>query len=155
MEERERWLVTEPVEGDVESWLALVAEVEPLFGPMPDFETILRRNMNRHTALCVRDADLAVAGAMLLRGSPHAEIAWLAVRQSARGRGIGSALLAVALERYSGAPEVLVETFGEDNVAGRPARRLYEAFGFTAAESAPAGPEGGSRQIFRRRAQPA
>jgi hypothetical protein len=38
---------------DVASWLEIVREVEPLFGPMPDFESTLRRNIGRGTALCV------------------------------------------------------------------------------------------------------
>jgi hypothetical protein len=44
---------------------------------------------------------------------------------------------------------VLVDTFGEDNVEGYPARRLYESFGFVPGEYLPAGPAGGSRQRFR------
>ena len=45
--------------------------------------------------------------------------------------------------------ELVVVTFGEDNVAGQPARPFYRRLGFHPAEQAPAGPEGGSRQVFR------
>jgi hypothetical protein len=45
----------------------------------------------------------------------------------------------------------MVDTFGEDNEEGRPARRLYESFGFVAAEELERGPEGGTRQRFRLR----
>ena len=58
-------------------------------------------------------------------------------------------LVAQALRQFADAPEVLVDTFGDDNVEGRPARRLYESFGFVAAEELERGPEGGSRQRFR------
>jgi len=40
---------------DLPSWLELVAEVEPLFGPMPGFATHVRRGISRETALVVRD----------------------------------------------------------------------------------------------------
>ena len=40
---------------DVASWLKIVREVEHLFGPMPDFEATLLRNISRGTALRVRD----------------------------------------------------------------------------------------------------
>jgi hypothetical protein len=52
------------------------------------------------------------------------------------------------LHRYEGVHEIAVDTFGDDNVAGRPARRLYESFGFVAAHELPRGPEGGSRERF-------
>jgi len=58
----------------------------------------------------------------------------IAVRTTSRGEGVARALTTEALRRYAGAPEVVVETFGEDNVQGRPARRLYEAFGFVGCE---------------------
>jgi hypothetical protein len=45
---------------------------------------------------------------------------------------------------------VTVETFGEDVAPGRPARRFYERLGFRCAEALPPGPEGGSRQLYRR-----
>jgi ribosomal protein S18 acetylase RimI-like enzyme len=134
---------------DVASWLEIAREVEPLFGPMPDFESTLRRNICRGTALCVRDPSGQVLGGMLLRAAPHTQISWLAVRSSARRRGVGHALVAEALRRYPPPCEVLVETFGEDVIEGLPARRLYESFGFLPGEDLPDGAEGGSRQRFR------
>ncbi len=41
-------------------------------------------------------------------------------------------------------------TFGDDITAGYPARRFYEEMGFHAAEVAQPGPDGGSRQVYRR-----
>jgi ribosomal protein S18 acetylase RimI-like enzyme len=136
---------------DVPSWLEIVREVESLFGPMPDFEATLTRNVDRGSALCVRDKPGRVLGGALVRVPPHAQIAWLAVRSSARGQGVGRVLVAEALRRYGFAAEVTADTFGEDNAEGRPARRLYESFGFSAAEQLERGPEGGTRQRFRLR----
>jgi GNAT superfamily N-acetyltransferase len=134
---------------DVASWLEVVREVEPLFGPMPDFEAVLLRGIDRGTALCVRDVSGCVLGGLLMQAPPATRITWLAVRASARGKGAGTALVAEALRRCPPPCEVLVDTFGPDNAEGRPARRLYESFGFVAAEHLPIGPEGGSRQRFR------
>jgi ribosomal protein S18 acetylase RimI-like enzyme len=145
------WIVVEAGREDLSSWLEIVHQVEPLFGPMPDFGITLARNISRGSALCVRDTSGQVLGGALLRVPPHAQIAWLAVRSSARGRGVGRALVAETLRRYPATAEVLVDTFGEDNIEGRPARRLYESFGFAAAEHLERGPEGGTRQRFRRR----
>lgn len=142
-------IVSDGTPADVASWLEIVREMEPLFGPMPDFESTLLRNISRGTALCVRDASGQVLGGALLRAAPHTVITWLAVRSSARRRGVGHALVAEALRRCLSPCEVLVDTFGEDNIEGRPARRLYESFGFVPAEHLPDGPEGGSRQRFR------
>ena len=143
--------VSEGTPADVASWLELAREVEPLFGPMPDFESTIRRNISRGTALCVRDGDGRVLGGVLLRAAPHTQITWLAVRSSARRQGVGHALVAAALCRCLPPCDVLVDTFGEDNVEGYPARRLYESVGFVPGDYLPEGPAGGSRQRFRLR----
>lgn len=134
---------------DVASWLEIVREAEPLFGPMPDFRSALLRNIRRGTALCVRDANGQVLGGALMQAPPRTVITWLAVRTSARRHGVGQALVAEILRRCPPPSEVLVDTFGADNPEGRPARRLYESFGFVPAERLPDGPEGGSRQRYR------
>ncbi len=57
-------------------WLEPAREVEPLFGPTPDFEVTLRRNISRGTALCVRDAAGQVLGGVLLWAA-RTQITWL------------------------------------------------------------------------------
>jgi len=143
------WEVTDAHANDVLSWLEIVREVEPLFGPMPDFESTLVKNIRRGTAPCVCDSLGAVVGGALIRLPPNAQIAWLAVRASARGEGVGRSLVTEVLRRYGTAAEVIVDTFGDDNPQGRAARRLYESFGFVASEQLERGPEGGTRQRFR------
>ncbi len=142
-------IAREATREDVASWLEIVREVEPLFGPMPGFESVLVRNIGRGTALCARDASGQVLGGALLQAPPDTRITWLAVRASARRRGIGRALVAEALRRCQPPCEVLVDTFGSDKAEGRAARGLYESFGFTPAERLPDGSDGGSRQRFR------
>jgi len=144
---------------DIPAWLALAAEVEPLFGPMvadPGFQRALRKNIEHGTAFCVRQAGgppgVPLLGGLLFSPKPPVyTIGWLAVTQRQRRRGIGQRLVEHALGLVAGPAELVVTTFGEDQPAGEPARRFYERMGFQAAEPAPQGPEGGSRQIFRRR----
>jgi GNAT superfamily N-acetyltransferase len=122
---------------DVASWLEIVREVEPLFGPMPDFGATLLRKIEERAALCVRaddqDASTPVLGGMLLGGMrEHGWIRWLAVRSSARGEGTGQRLVEAAIERMGTAKTISLDTFREENVEGRPARRLYGRMGFVA-----------------------
>jgi GNAT superfamily N-acetyltransferase len=77
-------------------------------------------------------------------------IGWLAVTAQARRRGVGGLLVEHACALVEPPATLEVITFGEDIAPGQPARRLYERFGFRPAESAPRGPEGGTRQVFRR-----
>ncbi|MBN1137328.1 MAG: GNAT family N-acetyltransferase [Anaerolineae bacterium] len=143
---------------DIPAWLELAAEVEPLFGPMvddPGFLQALIKNVERGTALCVREAD-GPPGAPLLGGllfspkPPVYTIGWLAVEQAHRRRQIGQRLVEHVFDLAARPAEFVVTTFGPDNRAGEPARRFYERMGFHPAERAADGPEGGSRQVFRR-----
>jgi GNAT superfamily N-acetyltransferase len=143
---------------DIPAWLALAEEVEPLFGPMvddPAFHRALWRNVDRGTAFCVREGD-GPPGAPLLGGllfspkPPVYTIGWLAVTERCRRRGIGHRLVEHVLGLAEPPAEFVVTTFGADHPEGEPARRFYARMGFRPAEAAPDGPNGGSRQIFRR-----
>ena len=135
---------------DIGSWLILTVEVEPLFGPMPDFTEHLKRGILRGTAYVASGMDGTVTGGMLLSGSGPAKINWLAVRRSASRQGVGSALVSAAIAHFGPEREILVDTFGADNAPGLPALRLYTSFGFLPAGELPPGPEGGSRQRLKR-----
>ena len=142
-------MVVPATAADIASWLELAREVEPLFGGMPMFDVTLKAKIAEGSALCVRDARGAVLGGLLLGGEPPDHwIRWLAVRGSAQRRGAGAALLDEVLKRSPPPCTVSLATFGEDNVQGRPARRLYERFGFAPHEMLPRGPEGGTRQKY-------
>jgi GNAT superfamily N-acetyltransferase/predicted kinase len=134
---------------DIPSWLELAAEVEPLFGPMPDFAARARRGVQRGSALVVRDpAKAVIGGALLSAESAGRHIRWLAVRTDMRRRGVGSILLTEILRRWPAPGAIDVVTFGPDVVGGQPARSLYQSFGFVPGDLLPAGPEGGGRQLF-------
>jgi ribosomal protein S18 acetylase RimI-like enzyme len=136
---------------DISSWLEIVREVEPLFGPMPDFEATLLRKIEQRAALRVlsddRDEAGPVLGGMLLGGTrEHGWIRWLAVRSAARGKGIGQCLVEAAIKRMPAAKTISLDTFREENVAGWPARRLYRRLGFV--PGALVEPQGMPRQRF-------
>jgi ribosomal protein S18 acetylase RimI-like enzyme len=146
---------------DIRGWLDLAGEVEPLFGPMldgPDFYHALLRQIGRGTAFCVREGN-GPPGAPLLGGllfSPprpgrdEYRIGWLAVAARCRQQGMGRLLVEHACGLVEPPATLSVVTFGEDVAGGQPARRLYERLGFRAQEMTGPGPEGGSRQVFRR-----
>ena len=121
---------------------------------MRAFDGTLERTIARSGAWCVSDSDRSVLAGMILSPPRRSTIDWLAVRRSARGRGYGRELVTCALREFADAPEVTVDTFGADSVEGLPARRLYESFGFVAAEELERGPEGGTRQRFRLERRP-
>jgi ribosomal protein S18 acetylase RimI-like enzyme len=144
---------------DIPAWLDLAAEVEPLFGPMvadPGFHAALERNIARQTAFCIREQDGApsrpLMGALLFSAThaPHYTIGWLAVAQRWQRQGVAQMLVEHCFRLVQSPAELSVVTFGADNLAGRPARHFYERMGFQAAEVAPNGPEGGTRQVYRR-----
>ncbi|HEU4326807.1 MAG TPA: TatD family hydrolase [Roseiflexaceae bacterium] len=138
---------------DIPAWLALAAEVEPLFGPMvgePAFHSALERNIDRGTAFCVRTDD-GPPGAPLLGGllfsashAPEYRIGWLAVSAAARRQGIGRALAERALALTPLGAELSVVTFGADQPGAEPARAFYQRLGFAPAELARH-----ARQVFR------
>jgi GNAT superfamily N-acetyltransferase len=143
---------------DFPAWLTLAAEVEPLFGPLvndPAFLSALERNIKRGTAFCVRK-EHGQPGSKLLGGilfspkPPNYTIGWLAVAQVSRRQGIGRLLVEYILTQVRRPGIITVTTFAPGIPEGQPARLFYEQLGFVAAESAPDGPEGGGRQIFRR-----
>lgn len=144
---------------DITEWLKLAAEVEYLFGPMvgdPNFVKGLEKTIGRSSAYCVRLND-GTPGSPLLGGllwssnPPVYKIGWLSVSSEARKQGVATELLNYVFGLVETPAEVVVTTFGDEVVDGRPARILYKRFGFVPLEEPlPNGPEGGSRQKFKK-----
>ena len=145
-------------EQDAPGLVELARQVEEWFGPMagdPGFHVVLGRHIGRGTALVAVDPGLAgMLGGLLFSARPPAyHVRWLVVSGPARRQGVGRALMAEAMRRFVSDPGVVeVVTFGAGHpgAAASGARAFYERLGFTPAEAAAPGPEGGSRQVYRK-----
>lgn len=140
---------------DIPAWLLLARELEPLFGPMcddPAFVAALERNIARQTALCIRSEDHdagLLAGLLYSAKPPLYKLNWLGVTAAQRRNGLGQRLYAAIFQTIRAPATIEVCTFGADHPGGQAARSFYSKLGFVPAEPLPAGPEGGSRQMFR------
>ncbi|MGH8877200.1 MAG: GNAT family N-acetyltransferase [Stackebrandtia sp.] len=141
---------------DITGLLGLAAGVEHWFGPMvdnPGFHAAVEQHLRRATAL-IAESESDVLGGLLFGAEPPAyHVDWLVVAGKARGRGVGRALMDEAMRRFVPEPGTIeVVTFGADHPGAvtSGARVFYERLGFSPAEATDPGPEGGSRQIFRR-----
>ncbi|WP_109031637.1 GNAT family N-acetyltransferase [Streptomyces rubrogriseus] len=165
-------------ERDFPGFLGLAGQVEHWFGPMVEdagFHDAVREHIRGGAALVAvasaagpdPDTDVSPgAGTELLGGllfgtdadsdAPVHHVHWLVVSRQARAGGVGRALMRDALRRWVREPaDVEVVTFGADHPGATEsgARAFYERLGFTPAEVVAPGPEGGSRQLFRRAAR--
>jgi GNAT superfamily N-acetyltransferase len=144
-------------ERDFPGFVGLAARVEHWFGPMAGdagFQDAVRRHIRRSAALVAVSPGPDLLGGLLFSAkAPAYHLQWLVVSEQARGKGVGRALVEDAMGRWVRGPgSIEVVTFGADHpgAALSGARVFYERLGFTAAEGADPGPEGGSRQVFRR-----
>jgi len=126
----------EPFELDMmPSLVKLAREVEPLFeGHMAEdkgFHEFIRRKIAQHEAFVIIDREQSNELLGLIAFSHHNNaISWFAVFEKHRRKGIGSKLLAHAINELDRKTEISVTTFREDHKEGIPARRLYQKFGF-------------------------
>ncbi|MFH9089978.1 GNAT family N-acetyltransferase [Streptomyces sp. NPDC017673] len=144
-------------EQDFPRFLDLAAQVEHWFGPMvedPGFHSAVDTHIRQSAALVALSSESALLGGLLFGAEPPVyHVHWLVVSEKARGQGVGRALMADATRRFVLGPgSIEVITFGADHpgAAASGARAFYEGLGFTPAEATDPGPEGGSRQIYRR-----
>ncbi|MFB7946445.1 GNAT family N-acetyltransferase [Kitasatospora phosalacinea] len=141
---------------DAAGLVRLAGQVEHWFGPMvddPGFHAAVARQLDRGSAVVAVDGPAVLGGLLVGQEPPVCHLHWLVVDAAARGLGLGRSLVAEALSRCPAEVRTVeVVTFGADHpgaVAGG-ARAFYERLGFTPAEAAARGPEGGSRQVYRR-----
>lgn len=116
-------------EADISEWMKLVEEVADNFPGLEiaDYTVILRKNIARKTALCIR-LNGRIAG-ILLFSPKQGCLSCMAVHPQYRRRGLASALVAEML-RLMPAGNVTVTTFREGDEKGAAPRKIYEKFGF-------------------------
>lgn len=115
---------------DVENWMNMVDVVKDNFpGLMVDeYKEMLKRNIDRQTALCVK-CDGQIVGVLLF--SIHSKcLSFMAVHPSHRKKGIGSALVEKMISLFPKDMDIWVSTFREDDKLGDAPRALYKKFGF-------------------------
>ncbi|MEV6310058.1 GNAT family N-acetyltransferase [Streptomyces sp. NPDC051840] len=142
---------------DLDGVLALAVQVEEWFGPMveePGFHRAVEEHIRDARALVAVTPDGRILGGLLFGGDePTYHVHWLVISEEARGTGVGRALMDEAMRRFVPGPgSIEVITFGADHPGAvtSGARVFYERLGFIPAEPAGPGPEGGSRQVYRR-----
>jgi GNAT superfamily N-acetyltransferase len=131
----------------------LATQVEELFGPVagnPEFEAIVRRNIDAGVGLVAEIDDHVVGGLLFTKAGTHLfEIGWLVVDAAYRSQRVGQALLVDAMARWVHPPaDIEVVAFGPDH-PGAASVAFYERLGFEFVEPEEAGPEGGSRDRLR------
>lgn len=117
---------------DIDVWLQIASEVEPLFGKMvgcKDFEDGMNAAISDSAAICSVDEQNEVQGIIAVNKAEN-EIAWLAVREQHHGKGNGLQLIQAGIDALNSQKPIYVHTFASCEKAGAAARELYKRFGF-------------------------
>ena len=128
------YTVVEGIEQDIDSWMNLVKSVRWNFPGLETEDTLeehkntVLKFMRQKEAICVKDEKRIIG--VLLFSLKHNMICCLAVSHDYRKQGIGSKLLAYALEMLDGTQSITVSTFREEDEKGTAPRALYKKFGF-------------------------
>ena len=131
-------------DNDINTWLELSEEVEPLFGEMAtseDFRNGIVHCVANASALCAENDKHQLEGIIAFDKESN-EICWLAVRNKGRSKGYGRQLLEAALGYLDRRRPVSVQTFASNVSGGEAARQLYLRHGFVDQQSAGKNPAG-------------
>jgi len=137
---------------EIENWLALASEVEPLFGPMvglAGFQASLVGAIDDKRAFGVRNDCGKLCGVVVVSYERN-EVEWLAVANNDRRNGYGGKLLKHAIVRLNAMKPVLVQTFDKTVPEGLAARNLYLRFGFHEIGQAGLNPAGLPTVVLKR-----
>ena len=128
------YTVVEGKQQDIDSWMELVKSVRWNFpgleteNALEEHRNTVLKFMNQKRAICVKDERKIIG--VLLFSTKHNMICCLAVSSDHRNQGIGSKLLACALEKLDRTQPITVSTFREEDEKGTAPRALYKKFGF-------------------------
>ena len=128
------YTVVEGRQQDIDSWMELVKSVRWNFpgleteNALEEHRNTVLKFMNQKRAICVKDEGKIIG--VLLFSTKYNMICCLAVSSDYRKQGIGSRLLAYALEKLDRTQPITVSTFREEDEKGTAPRALYRKFGF-------------------------
>jgi GNAT superfamily N-acetyltransferase len=131
--------------------MLLAEEVVPLFGPMPNFDTILRRKIAKSQAYCARARGLGLPflGGVLFGGAGEIHwIRWLAVLSTHRRLGIGRRLTEAVIAAIPAQSVLNVDTFAKGNPGAAEGGGLSVSCGFVPIDIVNV--DGKARQRYRR-----
>jgi len=137
---------------DIDNWLELAQEVEPLFGPMvgeAGFQEALMAVIGEERAFGLHNDSGKLCGVIVISFEKN-EIEWLAVTNSGRRNGYGEKLLNHAIGELNPQKPITVQTFDKTVLAGLGARKLYMKCGFQEVEQAGLNPAGLPTVILKR-----
>ncbi len=137
---------------DLNAWMELAGEVEPLFGEMvgkEDFINGIKDFISSSSAFCVVNTDNEVEGIIAINKALN-EIAWLAVGEKCRGKGYGYQLLERAIDSLDNSKPIYVQTFSPGVKVGEAARKIYMKFGFKDDKDGGKNPAGIDTVIMKR-----
>ena len=119
---------------DISIWMSLVEVVKENFPglEMDSYINTLKKNIERKTALCVKQNNLIVG--ILLFSPNQSCISCMAVHPDFRGLGIATSLIDRMLTLMPDDKDITVTTFRSDDEKGIAPRALYKKFGFEEAE---------------------
>lgn len=128
------YTVVEGMEQDIDSWMELVKSVRYNFpglgteDALEDHKNTVLKFMKQKRAICVKDSNEIIG--VLMFSIEHNMICCLAVSSDCRRQGIGSLLLAYALEKLDRTHSITVSTFRAEDEKGTAPRALYKKYGF-------------------------
>lgn len=137
---------------DLDAWMELAREVEPLFGEMvgnEDFINGIKDCTSEASAFCVVNTDNEIEGIIAINKAIN-EIAWLAVGEKCRGKGYGYQLLERAIDSLDNSKPIYVQTFSPGVKTGEAARKIYLKFGFRDDKDGGKNPAGIDTVIMKR-----
>jgi diadenosine tetraphosphate (Ap4A) HIT family hydrolase len=148
-------LITEVTPEYIPQWLALAAQVEPLFqasmAKSEEFHAFIRKKIAQRETFMALDRvhDRALVGIIAFSRS-HQWISWWAVSEQYRNSGVGSQLLACALRQLDPSKDVSVMTFREGYEPGQPARHALQKAGFVEVDAPVSDDHGNPRCTMKR-----
>jgi ribosomal protein S18 acetylase RimI-like enzyme len=127
-------------ENELEKWKIIAKDVAKIFGnPTMDedleFIDYAQRKIKQKEAIIATDDENKEFYGFIGFSKHYNRITWFSVLEKYRNKGIGYNLLEKAIKELDKTKEITVETYRENYIPGKPARHIFEKFGFKETEN--------------------